>query len=182
MNNLNYVIEGLDRLGKNCLIDGLQNALGFKQVIDFGKPKKLDAYDGDLRVYQHQSFKHAMMMLATYPNLIFNRSWIGEAVYAEMYRGYSGDYVFELERRNNMAQCRSTKLILLTEDFSVSKHFVSDGESFDDSKRQEEQDRFISAYNKSSLPDKQIVNVTAVDGNFRDAHAILAEVLQSSQF
>ena len=33
-----------------------------------------------------------------------------------------------------------TRLILLTEDFSVSKHFVDDGESFDITKREKEQE------------------------------------------
>ena len=32
-------------------------------------------------------------------NLIFNRSHLGETVYSPLYRGYSGDYVFDIEKK-----------------------------------------------------------------------------------
>lgn len=178
MQHMNYIIEGIDRLGKNCLIDNLQHRLGFFQVVNFGKPVPLDCYDGSLKIYQERSFFNAMLLLQSRARLLFNRSWLGEAVYADMYRGYSGDYVFDLEKQFHLHTKNSVKLILLTEDFSVSNHFVSDGESFDDLKRQDEQEQFITQFHRSILPNKQIINVTAADGKFRDQQDILAEVLK----
>ena len=32
-------------------------------------------------------------------NLIFNRSHLGETVYSPLYRGYSGDYIFDIEKK-----------------------------------------------------------------------------------
>ena len=32
-------------------------------------------------------------------NIIFNRSHLGESVYSPLYREYSGDYVFDIEKR-----------------------------------------------------------------------------------
>ena len=110
--------------------------------------------------------------------IIFDRWHLGEAVYAPLYRKYDGNYVFDIEQRYDMGECHMVRLILLTEDFDASQHFVSDGDSFDDSKREQEQNRFIAAFNKSSIPDKRIICVTdPTTGNFRPAEDILKEAL-----
>ena len=173
-----YIICGIDRLGKDTLIKNMLDQLGFYQVVSFGKPQKLKKYFDDSRSFQQASFENSMVLLKSGANLIFNRSWIGEAVYAGAYRGYSGRYVFDLEREHEMHTCTHVKLILLTEDFSKSKHFVSDGLSFDDDKREFEQEKFLMAYEQSILPNKQIVCVTSEDGNFRPQLDILNEVLK----
>lgn len=193
-----YIIEGLDKLGKSFLINNIKNKLGFFQVIHFGKPEKLDIYnsasglkvfEGDEEplvqvekenvhqfLYQAESFRNAMLMCKSGARIIFDRSWLGEAVYAPLYRGYSGDYVFSLEKRTHVAE-NNIRLILLTEDFTIAKHFVSDGESFDDDKRWEEQADFISAFHKSAIVDKRIINVTASDGKFRNQEDILQDAI-----
>lgn len=189
-----YLIEGLDRLGKDTLINGILNERGFHQVIHFSKPQALKCYEPcsteltaaemvreQLRAYQERSFRTMFSLIneAKYSNLIFNRAHLGECVYAPLYRDYSGDYVWGLEASFRMHEHHGARLILLTEDFSVSKHFVDDGESFDITKREKEQELFIDAFEKSVIPDKRIVCVTdQALGGFRRKEDILAEVLQ----
>lgn len=184
-----YVVEGLDRLGKDTLIGGILNVGGFYQELHFGKPKLLDIYssaalDGipegrqQHYIYQYQSFLNAMMMIRSGARIIFNRSWIGEAVYSPIYRQFSGDYVFKLETDFNI-ESADIRLILLTEDFAASSHFEDDGESLGPvSKRAEEQTRFIQAFERSTICDKRIICVTdRISGGFRDKHEILKEAI-----
>lgn len=192
-----YAIEGLDRLGKSTLIEGILNRKGFHQVIPFGKPRLLEAYVNIKRsvdappevlemsdrsfalyMYQRHAFIESMIMTQSKPRIIFDRWHLGEAVYAPLYRDYSGDYVFELEKKFLMFDA-TIRLILLTEDFETSKHFVSDGDSFDDSKRQEEQQLFLEAFRRSNILDKRKICVTDKStGQFRPAKDILEEALK----
>lgn len=191
---MHYIIEGLDRLGKDTLIDGILNAKGFHQVIHFSKPARLGYYkpegleltDPELKAYQLEQYQRnsfltmfSMLRSAQFASLVLNRAHLGEHVYAPMYRGYQGDYVFSLEKTFMMDQCPHIKLILLTEDFSVSKHFIDDGESFDITKREQEQNRFIEAFNRSVIANKKIVCVTdAGTGGFRSKLDVLRDALE----
>ena len=191
MAKLVYGIEGLDRLGKSALIEGIRQRQGYYEVIHFGKPQKLNAYIGALSpfgmiipatrypdyVYQRESFINSMLMAKSGARIIFDRWHLGEAVYSPMYRAYSGDYVFALEKALNLQDVGEIRLILLTENFDISRHFESDGNSFDDKKRREEQALFIEAFNKSVIRDKKIICVTAADGSFRPKEEILDEAL-----
>lgn len=188
-----YLIEGLDRLGKDTLINGILNARGFHQVIHYSKPAILNCYEpcptgmtakemvsSALREYQERSFRTMFSLLrdAKYSPLICNRAHLGECVYAPLYRSYAGDYVFDLERSFDMGQNHNTRLVLLVEDFKVSKHFVDDGESFDITKREQEQEMFIAAFHRSIIPDKRIICVTdSALGGFKPKDVILQEVL-----
>lgn len=186
-----FIIEGLDRLGKSTLIKGIRDELGYYEVIHFSKPEELSIYkqlsanEGEenrlrsLYMYQAAGFRNMMHLLIGNAKIIFDRGHLGEAVYSPMYRSYSGDYVFELEREYCIDQEPSLKLILLIEDFRVAKHFVDDGESLGPrEKRAEEQVRFIEAYTKSCIQDKKIICVTdEVTGGFRSKHDILREAL-----
>ncbi len=185
-----FAIEGLDRLGKSTLIEGIMNALGYYEVVHFSKPRKLDAYANTAQVqgvpaaslqvyhYQQESFRNSMIMARSGARIIFDRWHLGEAVYSPMYRFYSGDYVFDFERNHNMDSV-DVRLILLTEDFSVSRHFVDDGQSLGTvNDREEEQNRFITAFNRSIIRDKRIISVTDPGlGGFKPKDWILAEAL-----
>lgn len=185
-----FAIEGLDRLGKSTLIEGIINALGYYEVIHFSKPKKLAAYANTVPVagvpasslqayhYQQESFRNSMILARSGGRIIFDRWHLGEAVYSPMYRLYNGDYVFDFERNHNL-DAGDIRLILLTEDFSVSRHFVDDGQSLGTiNDREEEQDRFVAAFNRSIIRDKRIICVTDPGlGGFKPKDWILAEAL-----
>lgn len=186
----NFIIESIDRCGKDTLISGILNRFGYKNVLHRSKPVLLEFYkeeskDKDpLFLYQQSCFAQDMALLkiidsdANFSGIIYNRSWLGEQVYSSLYRGYDGSYVFELEKIAGLDTLEQTRLILLTEDFAASKHFYSDGNSFDDSKRKDEQKLFLDAFNRSIIRDKRMVIVTNhVTGGFRSKKDILDEVL-----
>ena len=186
-----YGIEGLDRLGKSTLIDGIQNLCGHFQVIHFAKPQKLKVYEQAAMVdgvpnqsqaawhYQKESFRNSMLLACSGARIIFDRWHIGEAVYSPMYRGYDGDYVFKQEILHGLDQRYDIRLILLTENFEKSRHFIDDGHSLGPARnRQEEQLRFLEAFSHSRIKDKRIICVTDENtGNFKHKNLILDEVL-----
>ena len=190
-----YGIEGLDSTGKSTLIKGILNREGFYQVIHFGKPEVLDDYakavppayeqGGDIALesypkflYQQESFRNSMIMAKSGARIIFDRWFIGEVPYSKLYRSYDGSYVFDIERHAELHLRDDIRLILLTEDFKTSRHFTSDGESFDDSRREEEQNLFIEAFHRSIIRDKRLICVTnPMTGQFRPREQILDEAL-----
>lgn len=187
-----YIIEGLDRLGKSTLIEGIRDKLGYYEVIHFSKPPKVPtAYTGlspikgvpagmeGVYTLQRESFLNAMLLARSGARVIFDRSWVGEAVYAPMYRGYSGDYVFQQELDTGLADTNCARLILLWEDFEVAKHFVDDGESLGKIEdRQEQQWRFMAEFEKSNIRDKRLICVTdQALGGFKPKNWILHEAL-----
>jgi thymidylate kinase len=187
---MKYLIEGLDRLGKDTLIRGILHTRGYHQVLHFSKPEVLERYtpieDYDpaelkriaLHAYQEASFNTMFTILRSAANVICNRAHLGECVYAPLYRGYSGDFVFELEKLY-VPDIKDARLILLTENFDVSDHFVDDGESFDITKRKEEQEMFLAAFERSYFSDKRVICVTDTRyGGFKTRAQILQEAIK----
>ena len=182
-----FIIEGIDRLGKDTLIKNIQHALGFHFVIHYSKPEKLEVYNNSLEQYQRCSFENGFRMMYGIARsfnsfatpLIFNRFHLGENVYAPLYRGYSGDYVFDMEKIYDdltPSIFQRVKMILLTtSDFSFIQ---DDGESFDFSKKEDEQEMFKSAFAKSILPNKCVIDVANGSGGFRSPAEIVAEALK----
>src|SRR5271167_1703820 len=192
-----YGIEGLDRLGKSTLIQGIQDKFGYYQVVHFAKPQKLKifeeaakktAYEGDGPItdvppefraayyYQAAGFRNSMILAKSGARIIFDRWHIGEAVYSPMYRSYSGNYVFDQERNSGIDTHPSLRLILLTENTNTSMHFVDDGKSLGPARnRRQEQNLFLDAFERSNIKDKRMVLVTAPNGGFRDKRDILEE-------
>ncbi|WP_437904075.1 hypothetical protein WME95_37160 [Sorangium sp. So ce327] len=182
-----FILEGIDRVGKDKLLHGIQHRLGYHQVLHYQKPMELGCYamgaskDEALCRYQEASFRTMFQILRGAPlaKVIFNRAHLGECVYAPIYRRYSGDYVFNLEREFNVHQLSHVRLVLLVEDFAVSRHFVDDGRSLGGAeKRQDEQALFRGAFDASVVRDKRLVCVTDREtGQFRSPDSILDEVL-----
>jgi hypothetical protein len=187
----NVLVDGVDRLGKDTLIEGLQQTLGFFQVIHYQKPKLLKCFEplgyhaavaraskstGDaLFRYQRASFRQMFRMLIGPGNYIMNRTHLGEYVYAPRYRDYSGKYVFGLEEEAAPLD-ESLLLLLYTDNFDF---IVDDGLSLDFSKRAEEQEDFKEAFKLSSMKNKFMINVHDGAGKFRPAQEILDEVVQT---
>ncbi len=181
-----FIIEGLDRLGKDTLIRGIQERLGYHQILHFGKPLRLGCYQENSalsgeRRYQEASFLAMFQILSSLPDtkIICNRAHLGECVYAPIYRGYPGEYVFDIERVFHADTIPGIRMILLVEDLEVSKHFVDDGLSLGGTEsRSEEQGLFRQAFEKSLIKDKRIICVTdTATGAFRAEQAILDDAL-----
>lgn len=174
---MKIIIEGIDRLGKDTLIKNIVENNGFHFEIHYSKPKKMAIYGNDLYVYQRASFQAGFeLLLAQDVPVILNRFHLGECTYAPLYRGYSGDYVFKMEKEYCVDKLNDVKLILLTtSDFSFIE---DDGDGFDFSKKEEEQRMFIDAFNKSIIRDKVIIDVSNGDGGFKNEKDILLEALR----
>ncbi len=96
-------------------------------------------------------------------NLILDRAHIGEVVYSPMYRGYSGNYVYGLEKEYlKDYSSKDTKLILFSdtaENVIARDKARGDGLSFtlDLNKKRDELKRFEDAVSKSKLNHKIIM-------------------------
>lgn len=190
------IIEGIDRLGKNTLISGLKNRLGFFQEIHYQKPEILDHYvktahqvlnlpddyDGPnvksltQKLYQAESFTDMMKLLSTDVPFIMNRAHLGEVVYSPRYRGYAGDYVFNLESNYPVFLDNTLLVLLHTSSFDFIK---DDGLSFDFDKKDEEQMDFIRAFEKSQVKHKLLLDVNDGSGNFVPPEKLLDTVVHA---
>jgi hypothetical protein len=203
-----FLIDGIDRLGKSSLIKGILDELGYHLVIHYDKPLVLkndlhlakelklsgpDSGIGDFfipnlglsdqnlarLIYQDDANRTMFNLLATDTRLIFDRTHLGELVYAPLYRGYKGDYVYQMEETliesKPYTVQKDVRLILLIS--SNTDMLVDDGLSFDPTKKAEEQQRFIDAFNKSKLPNKVMIDVHNGNGGYRPYADILKEAL-----
>lgn len=185
---MKLIVEGLDRTGKDTLIAGVQDRRGYHLPLHFQKPPRLRAYEGGPgtpeRRFQEASFR-AMFAALRAPGLpvVCNRGHLGECVYAPLYRGYAGDYVFDLEREaqgTDGAGLAGVRLVLLVEDLAKARHHADDGAGFGRTpdERRREQDLFLEAFARSTIVDKRVVSVTdAETGGFRLPADVLRDAI-----
>lgn len=177
------IIEGVDRLGKSTLINGLIEVLGYHTVLHYEKPRYLPNVYGSNKTqalfeYQKDSFWVGFDMLSI-PDapLIFDRFHLGEVVYSPRYRNYDGMYAIDEIEAEFLAQdipgAELPLLVLLhTTNFSF---VVDDGQSFNFDAKESEQEDFLNAFDASNLPK---IAVQVNDGShFRPAADILNDVL-----
>ena len=183
------IIEGVDRLGKDTLIRGLQDRLGYFQVLHYQKPLLLTKYvkTGDdvdpeeakrnaLKSYQHHSFTTMFKMMRGNNRILCNRAHLGETVYAKRYRGYDGNYVFDIERLFNYSDGPLEHILLIMMHTSNFAFLSDDGLSLDVTKREEEQADFLEAYERSTIVNKIKIDVHNGNGGFVTPESILNTV------
>ena len=105
-------------------------------------------------------FKLMMLSKDNGINIIFNRSHLGETVYSPLYRGYSGDYVFDIEKKYVNYLRENLYLITLIND----PHIIwnrDDGKSFYKNEEgiKAEVDGFQRAHRLSKIKNKLILNI-----------------------
>jgi thymidylate kinase len=165
------IIEGPDRVGKDTqqdlIIKNMSNQVFHKlhySSLPFKDDKEKHAtYSKEL----YETMFHLMMKskIGGFDgcldiNLIFNRSHLGETVYSPLYRGYSGDYVFDIEKKYTKALREDLYLITLINDpHTILKR--DDGKSFygNEEDVKAEIDGFTRAHRKSTIKNKILVNV-----------------------
>lgn len=204
-----FLIDGIDRLGKSTLIANIQKEMGYHLVIHYDKPQVLPCYlwDADMikrsegsdtdydesyrnlsienlarRLYQEAANECMFNLMKTDVPIIFDRTHLGELVYAPLYRKYSGEYVYEMEQDFIQSKPYThqdvTRLILLTS--SNTEMLEDDGLSFDPTKKNEEQQLFINAFNRSNLVNKVIVDVHNGNGEYKSFEQVYNEAMFSS--
>ncbi len=179
-----FLIDGIDRLGKSSLCENIRHELGYFQLVHSSKPVKLDKYrrqslnnfhdqTSSLERYQTTCNDTMFTMIESGARLIFDRTHLGETVYAPLYRKYSGDYVYDLEAARNTDQARL--ILLITTNFDMLK---DDGESFDWDNKVLEQQMFMRAFTQSNIKDKVIVDVHDGKGGYKSFEDVLKETLK----
>lgn len=173
-----FIVEGVDRMGKSTLIDGLLHELGYHLVVHMEKPKILSAYadrNAPLLQYQMAAYQQMFRLIDArgHNRVILDRAHLGELVYGPLYRKYDAQYVLDMEKTVPTHDCRL--VLLTTSDFSFIK---DDGLSLDFSKKELEQDLFKQAFAASSIEDKLIVDVCNGKGGYKTPDEVLSEVLR----
>lgn len=182
MNHL--IIEGPDNVGKNKLIEQFVKFSPNLMIRHFSKPH--GQTKEEQQNYQLETFSFEFRfstLLSNFsevsPNkndiLIWNRSHIGEMVYAPLYRNSKGNWVYDLEQTFNFDN-RRIFLILLTGDpeFLIRN---DDGLSFSTKleDKQNEIELFKQAVDKSIIKNKMIIKVN--EGmKFKPANKIYEEI------
>ena len=159
------IIEGTDNTGKDTqqnLIIKKVNDLVFQKLHYSSLPFKDDKEKHitySQKLYDDM-FKLMILSKDKDINLIFNRSHLGESVYSPLYREYSGDYVFDIEKKYVNQLRKELYLITLSNDaHTILKR--DDGLSFYGNEEEvtAEIDGFNRAHRKSKIKNKLLLNI-----------------------
>lgn len=180
MKNLIIVVEGPDNVGKSTLINNLRNTfnnIAFQIVHYSSAPVSgvNNTIDYNTRMYRSMFDMMKAVSKEEYTGIICDRSHLGEMVYGPIYRGYSGEYVLDIEKKYMDIPSIWDNLFLITL-YDEPENVISrdDGLSFSTDIRikREEIKNFINAHDKSNIKNKLLLNIKN-----HDADAVLNEVL-----
>ena len=158
-------IEGCDNVGKSTQIAKIKKYVEEKYRIpvhlmhytNFSK----EISPNEIRNLSEKLYSQMFDIVNTHENeclIICDRSHIGEAVYSPIYRKYDGDYVFEIEKKFMKANAdfRGGRLLFIDNPKELINR--DDGKSFsiDYETKKNEVERFLQAFDKSSLYKKFI--------------------------
>lgn len=148
---MNYVIMGIDRIGKNTFIE---TCLPNHNEIHLSKPPD----NADPLMFTKAEYAEYFLNLKNSDNIVYNRGHIDEFVYGPIYRNQNTYWlkIYEQEFAENLNN--TTFILLLSKNFDV---MVDDGNSLDYSRRQEEQDLFIKHFDES--PFKNKIKIYTID-------------------
>jgi len=159
------LIEGTDNVGKttqaNLIIERMKDYGVFHKVHYSALPFKEKELHIDYSASLYKDMFDMMgVLIKSGHNVIFDRSHLGESVYAPLYRGYSGDFIFEIEDENIHNIKNDVYLITLVNDPKLVMS-RDDGFSFytNEQEVQNEVDGFVRAHRKSAIKNKLLINV-----------------------
>jgi thymidylate kinase len=180
------IIEGLDRVGKDTAVK--------KIVREFNKDNMHAVHyfhTGHSTVQQQIMYNTRLykdmfnMMLEGHDrSYIFNRSHLSESVYADLYRGYSGDYVFDIEREFSQYLPIWDKLSLVV--LSASPETIlsrgDDGDTITNGDRygeiKKETDMFKLAFDKTMIRNKAWITTDNLTPD--DVHSYIVNFLKDT--
>lgn len=169
-------VEGVDCVGKSTQIQNMKKEFEARgklvYIIHCSSFNISDTqmYKAFSKSYYENLFKiMTESFIAPDRVLILDRSYIGEYVYSQIYRGYSGSYVFDLEKKFLQCIKGNTKLILFLDmpEKVVERDIKrGDGMSFslDIEKKREEIKKFEKAFELSML-DKKLIYLRGRDAD-----------------
>lgn len=158
------ILEGLDRCGKTTI----QNML-FSYFSTSGKWPAFTYKTGaiykevpDIIQTSKEYYTATMNKLCDNEYSIFDRLHIGEAVYPNKYRGYDGNYVFDIEQELKLeANNYENTLLVLLWDYPENLIARDDGLSLSKDVKdiKEETQLFFASVAKSIIPNKLVICV-----------------------
>lgn len=181
------IIEGFDRTGKDTLIKNILQHCKTAFITHFSRP--LGSSDEERTEYQKISFENEFLNALNIQHthnffkipekmnlLIWNRSHLGELVYAKLYRNSNPEkWVYDLEKK----YVHSNMFLILLSAPSEFLQLVDDNQSYaksiDDIKK--EHKLFFEAFEKSSIPNKMIIDVEE-NMNYVSQNSILNTTLK----
>lgn len=124
------ILEGLDKSGKSYLADYLSKELDMK-IVKFSQPKTEDTFNEYTEFFwTEKENKKAIKN----DNVICDRSWIGECIYAPIYRKKTLKK-FQIKRLDEACKVNWDIIIYCQTDKSeVKKRFISEKETFTQAK------------------------------------------------
>lgn len=152
-------VEGIDNVGKGTQINLIRSYFkDYKfQIMHHSNVKGVDR-KYSLCLYK-KTFDLVRVAMANDISLILDRSHLGEYVYSEMYRGYDGNYVFDIEDQYNDVTNNAILIVLIDKPENTLKR--DDGKSLSTNleNRIKEKERFEYAYEKSRIKNKILINI-----------------------
>lgn len=150
---MNFVIMGIDRIGKNTFIETCLP--GYKEIHLTKPPAGVDPL-----MYSKAEYMEYFMTLKKSDGIVYNRGHIDEFIYAPRYRHYP-TYWLTIMEEEMADEVKNTIFVLLyTTDFSFIK---DDGLSLDFSRMGEEQEDFHKYFDRSKMYNK--IKIQVNDGN-----------------
>lgn len=171
MKNLFIIVEGPDNCGKTTLINNLTkhyNDLTL-HVLHYAGAKHSTAektISHCTKLYNEMFYTMQHFCALNNTGIICDRSHLGELVYGPIYRGYSGDYVIDIEREHKTNLLLWDNLFLITlYDSSTNLIARDDGLSYstDLDKKNQEISNFINAHKQSLITHKLLLNIQEHD-------------------
>lgn len=172
-----YIFEGMD----NCLKDTLIQLFRFTlppqtQILKYNSPPHGIS---NVEMWQKAHFEDMFELIKTSlnnssRNLILNRAHLGEYVYSPIYRGYEGDWIFDLEKSflaSSGIYQADIKLFVFYDSDNSKLCTREDGKSFNGSdfeNMNKERGRFLKAFEKSLITHKKLFDLSDYLGNFKD--------------
>lgn len=154
------IICGQDRCGKSTLQKNLFSEFMRHGHIPTFTLHTMNFKTDDIRGDSEKLYRGCFELMKT-QNCIFDRCHLGETVYSPMYRGYSGDYVFDIE--NDYLDEDITLILLVDTIEDLLKRDDGLSLSNDPLKMEQEKQMFLSAFEKSKIKKKFIVNINEFD-------------------
>jgi thymidylate kinase len=181
MRNLFLIVEGPDNVGKSTLINNLNNYYNKLTMhnLHYSNVKQentIEVIKHNKKLYDEMFRLMIYALKQDYTGVICDRSHLGEIVYGNIYRGYAGDYVLDIEKDYHHILDIFENLFLITL-VDEPENLISreDGLSLstDLDKKQRELELFDLAHNSSNIKHKLIINIKD-----KDAEAVFKEVTE----
>lgn len=163
------ILEGIDNVGKSTQIRNIQPLLTDLPVffLHYMAIKGLPDSEST-KEYSSKTYSSMFNLIKNNRQLyhfVLDRAHIGEVVYSPMYRGYSGDYVYDLEKAFLDKDLIEETYLITFVDKPENVISRDDGESFSTKleQKQREIDAFVNATERSSIKNKIVINIDGKD-------------------